>query len=306
VVEPVAVEQDKSTVRIAVASGKGGTGKTTLATNLAVVASLRGCSTAYLDCDVEGPNGHLFLKPVIAQRTSVTTPVPRVSEELCQHCGQCGEICQYSAIVCLGQKVLVYPELCHACGGCSLVCPTDAITEVPREIGVLEAGQAGPILFVHGLLNVGEAMSPPVIRAVKAAAPETDFVLVDAPPGTSCPVIESIRGSDFVVLVTEPTPFGLNDLKLAVEMVRVLELRFGVVINRADLGDDEVLDYCHRDGIKILTEIRDDRRIAEAYSRGEMVCEALPEYQSLFEGLLKGVTEESGQVWDRNWQTEMC
>ncbi len=279
-------------MRIAIASGKGGTGKTTVATNIAYVASRNGQSVAYLDCDVEEPNGHLFLKPEISRRTSVGNLIPEVDEEKCTHCDQCGEICQYSAIVCLGQKVLVYPELCHACGGCSLVCPTDAITEVPREIGVLEVGHAGRIHFVHGLLNIGEAMSPPVIRAVKAAAPEADLVLVDAPPGTSCPVIESVRDSDYVVLVTEPTPFGLNDLKLAVEMVRVLELRFGVVINRADVGDDEVLRYCHQDGIKILAEIRDDRGIAEAYSRGEMVCEALPEYKPLFEGLLKEVTEE--------------
>ena len=280
-------------MRIAVASGKGGTGKTTVATNMAHVASRNGRSIAYLDCDVEEPNGHLFLKPEISRRTPVGNLIPEVDEEKCTHCGQCGEICQYSAIVCLGQKILVYPELCHACGGCSLVCPTDAITEVPREIGVLEAGHAGRIRFVHGLLNVGEAMSPPVIRAVKAAAPEADLLLVDAPPGTSCPVIESIRGCDYVVLVTEPTPFGLNDLKLAVEMVRVLELRFGVVINRAGLGDDEVLHYCHQDGIKILTEIRDDRRIAAAYSRGEIVCEVLPDYRSLFTQLLKDIAEET-------------
>ncbi|MBU0639226.1 MAG: ATP-binding protein [Planctomycetes bacterium] len=285
-------------MRIAIASGKGGTGKTTLATNLALTASRQGRSVAYLDCDVEEPNGHLFLKPEILQRTSVGNLIPEVDEEKCTHCGQCGEICQYSAIVCLGQKVLVYPELCHACGGCSLVCPTNAITEVPREIGVLETGHAGPIHFVHGLLNVGEAMSPPVIRAVKAATPAADLVLVDAPPGASCPVIESVRGSDYVVLVTEPTPFGLNDLKLAVEMVRVLELRFGVVINRADVGDDEVLRYCHQDGIRILAEIRDDRRIAEAYSRGEMICAALPDYRALFTRLLEALTETASAAAD--------
>ena len=288
------MEQEIDTVRIAIASGKGGTGKTTLATNLALTASRQGHSVAYLDCDVEEPNGHLFLKPEIARRTPVGNLIPEVDEEKCTHCGQCGEICQYSAIVCLGQKVLVYPELCHACGGCSLVCPADAIKEVPREIGVLEVGHAGPIHFVHGLLNVGEAMSPPVIRAVKAAAPQAELVLVDAPPGTSCPVIESVRDSDYVVLVTEPTPFGLNDLKLAVEMVRVLEHRFGVVINRSDVGNDEVLRYCHQEGIRILAEIRDDRRIAEAYSRGEMICEALPSYRSLFAQLLDVLTEELG------------
>jgi len=217
-----------------------------------------------------------------------------VDEEKCSQCGQCGEICQYSAIVCVGKKVLVYPELCHACGGCSLVCPNDAITEVSREIGRLEVGQADSICFAHGLLNVGEAMSPPVIRAVKAAAPAADLVLVDAPPGTSCPVIESVRDSDYVVLVTEPTPFGLHDLKLAVEMVRVLQLRFGVVINRAGLGDDEVRRYCDDGGITVLAEIQDDRRIAEAYSRGELVSAVLEDYGALFTRLLTAVTDGAG------------
>ena len=282
-------------MKIALASGKGGTGKTTVATNLAYVASRNGQSVTYLDCDVEEPNGHIFLKPEITRREPVGTLIPRVDEEKCTLCGKCGEICQYSAIVCVGQKVLVYPELCHACGGCQLMCPEDAITEVSREMGLLETGRAGPIHFVHGLLNVGEAKSPPVIKAVKAAAPKADLVITDAPPGTSCPVIESIRDCDFVVLVTEPTPFGLNDLKLAVEMVRALKLPFAVVINRADLGDRGVHAYCQKESIKVLVEIPDDRRIAEAYSRGELVCEALPEYQSLLEGLLKEVTEE-GQV----------
>ena len=282
-------------MKIALASGKGGTGKTTVATNIAYVASRNGQSVTYLDCDVEEPNGHIFLKPEITHREPVGTLIPRVDEEKCTLCGKCGEICQYSAIVCVGQKVLVYPELCHACGGCQLMCPEDAITEVSREMGLLETGRAGPIHFVHGLLNVGEAKSPPVIKAVKAAAPKADLVITDAPPGTSCPVIESIRDCDFVVLVTEPTPFGLNDLKLAVEMVRALKLPFAVVINRADLGDRGVHAYCQKESIKVLVEIPDDRRIAEAYSRGELVCEALPEYQSLLEGLLKEVTEE-GQV----------
>ena len=280
-------------MRITIASGKGGTGKTTIATNLAYVAAGNNRSVAYLDCDVEEPNGHIFLKPAITHRTPVGNLIPRVDEAKCTLCGKCGEICQYSAIVCIGKKVLVYPELCHACGGCWLVCPEDAITEVPREMGVLEAGRAGPIHFVHGLLNVGEAMSPPVIKAVKAAAPEADLVITDAPPGTSCPVIESVRDSDFVVLVTEPTPFGLYDLKLAVEMVRALKLPLGVVINRADLGDRAVDLYCRTEGIKVLAEIPDDRRIAEAYSRGELVCEALPGLAALFAALLRSVIEEA-------------
>ena len=279
-------------MNIAVASGKGGTGKTTVATNLAYVAARNGRSVAYLDCDVEEPNGHIFLKPEITDSRPVGTVIPRVDEDQCTHCGECGEICQYSAIVCVGPKVLVYPELCHACGGCWLVCPEDAITEVPREMGLLETGRAGVIQFVQGTLNIGEAMSPPVIKAVKTAAPEADLIITDAPPGTSCPVIESVRDCQFVLLVTEPTPFGLNDLKLAVDMTRALGLPFGVVVNRADVGDRAVHLYCRENRIKVLAEIPDDRRIAEAYSRGELICDALPEYAASFARLLQEVTAE--------------
>ena len=279
-------------MNIAVASGKGGTGKTTVATNLASVAARNGRSVAYLDCDVEEPNGHIFLKPEITDSRPVGTVIPRVDEDQCTHCGECGEICQYSAIVCVGPKVLVYPELCHACGGCWLVCPEDAITEVPREMGLLETGRAGVIQFVQGTLNIGEAMSPPVIKAVRTAAPEADLIITDAPPGTSCPVIESVRDCEFVLLVTEPTPFGLHDLKLAVDMTRALGLPFGVVVNRADVGDRAVHAYCRENRIKILAEIPDDRRIAEAYSRGELICDALPDYAASFARLLQEVTAE--------------
>ncbi|MGD2109305.1 MAG: ATP-binding protein [Phycisphaerae bacterium] len=276
-------------MKIAVASGKGGTGKTTVATNLAYVASSNGGGVAYLDCDVEEPNGHIFLKPRITHREPVEILVPRVDEDKCSRCGRCAEICRFSAIVLAGKRILVFPELCHACGGCRLVCPEDAITEVPRKMGTLESGLAGAIHFVQGTLSVGEAMSPPLIRAVKAAAPTTDLIIMDAPPGTSCPAIESIRDCDFVLLVTEPTPFGLNDLKLAVEMVRALRKPFGVVINRAGTGDRAVYGYCAEQGVRVLTELPDDRNIAEAYSRGEVVCDVLPSHRSLFEQLLKDV-----------------
>jgi len=279
-------------MRIAVASGKGGTGKTTVATNLACVASRNGQRVAYLDCDVEEPNGHIFLKPQITDSQPIGTLIPRVDEVQCIHCGQCGKLCRYGAIVCIKDRVLVFPELCHGCGGCALVCPVGAISEISRERGRLETGQAGRIRFVQGLLNIGEAMSPPVIKAVKATVSEAGVVIIDAPPGTSCPVIESVRGTDFVILVTEPTPFGLNDLKLAVEMVGALDLPFGVVINRADLGDRETHAYCEMNGIQILAEIPDDRRVAEAYSRGEMACEAMPEYGSLFSQLYHDIGDE--------------
>jgi MinD superfamily P-loop ATPase len=279
-------------MRIAIASGKGGTGKTTVATNLAYVASHNAQSVAYLDCDVEEPNAHIFLKPEINRSEPVGNLVPEVDEEKCIHCGKCGEICQYSAIVCIAEKVLVYPELCHACGGCSLVCPESAITEKLREMGRLEVGTANSIRFVQGVLNIGERMSPPVVKAVRTNDPDADMVFIDAPPGTSCPVIESVRGCDFVILVTEPTPFGLNDLQLAVEMVRAMNLPFGVVINRADLGDRSVSVYCEQNHIEVLAEIPDDRRIAEAYSRGAMVCEALPDYGAAFSRLLDEVIRE--------------
>jgi MinD superfamily P-loop ATPase len=273
-------------MRIAIASGKGGTGKTTLATNLAWVAARDGRTVAYLDCDVEEPNGRLFLKPEITSRRPVGRLHPAVDEAKCTRCGLCGEICQYSAIVCVGEKVLVYPELCHACGGCLLVCGPGAIREVSRESGTLEMGHAGPVRFIQGLLRIGEAMSTRLIHQVKLAAPETDLVIIDSPPGTSCPVMESVRGADYVLLVTEPTPFGLNDLKLAVEMVRTMKLPMGVVINREGSGDGQTAEYCRVQGIEVLATIPDDRRVAEAYARGVLASETMPEIRTRMEQLL--------------------
>ena len=227
-------------MNVAIASGKGGTGKTTVATNLAVTAAASGREVQVLDCDVEAPNAHLFLKPEIERSEAVSVPVPEVDEEKCTACGECGRICQYSAIVSLKTKPLVFPELCHGCGGCALVCPEGAITEGLREVGVVEEGSAGGVRFAGGKLRIGEAMAPPLIRAVKERALDDALVIVDAPPGTSCPVIEAVRGADFVLLVTEPTPFGLNDLAIAVDTVRKLGLPFAVVVNRAGLGHDSV------------------------------------------------------------------
>jgi len=285
-------------MRIAVASGKGGTGKTTIATNLAYVASQDGRTVAYLDCDVEEPNGALFLRPQVTEKRPVNVSVPEVDLGKCNGCGQCGKICQYSAIVALNNDVLVFPELCHGCGGCWLVCPVGALTESYRQTGELERGRAGKVLFVQGVLQVGEAMSPPVIRAVKDTAPQADLLIIDAPPGTSCPVIESVRGANFVLLVTEPTPFGLNDLKLAVDMVRALQIPFGVVINRADVGDGRTRRYCQLERINVLAEIPDDRRVAEAYSRGEMACQVLPSYRDLFADLLANIESAATTAGD--------
>lgn len=264
---------------ISVASGKGGTGKTTVSTNLAVSI---GSNVQLLDCDVEEPNAHLFINPVIEETETIFTPVPEVDKEKCNYCGKCGDICQYKAIVVVGDIILTFPELCHSCGGCMEVCPEKAITEVGRELGILQKGHRNSLAFIHGRLRVGEAMSPPLIRKVRACTDPAKSAIIDAPPGTSCPVIASMKNTDFVLLVTEPTPFGLHDLKLAVGAVRALDIPCGLVINRADMGNDCVKEYAKRENLPVLMEIPFDRSIAEAYSRGELMIDAIPGWQEKF------------------------
>jgi MinD superfamily P-loop ATPase len=276
---------------ISIASGKGGTGKTTVAVNLTL--SLEN-NVQYLDCDVEEPNGHIFIKPNFQKSITVGTPIPEVNKSKCSYCGKCGAICQYHAIVVIKNNVLVFPELCHSCAGCWLVCPENAISPIDRELGIAEQGDNSGIEFIHGKLRIGEAMSPPLIRKVKNEIDPNKTVIIDAPPGTSCPVIESVKKSDFVLLVTEPTPFGLNDLKLAVEMVRSLKLKFGVIINRSDIGNDEVQKYCKQGKIDILMEIKNDRKIAEAYSRGMPLVEIYPEYRTKFQSLYHEIERRAG------------
>ena len=273
-------------MQIAIASGKGGTGKTTIATNLAQIVKER---VVYADCDVEEPNGHLFIEPEIIESEPVPVLGPRIDFDKCNFCGACRDSCRYNAIAVLPKSVLVFEELCHSCGGCDLACPEDAITEQPRTIGVVESGQAGHIRFIHGRLNVGEAMSPPLIREVKNRIKGDPFVIIDAPPGTSCPVIGSISGVDYCVLVTEPTPFGLNDLDLAVKMVREMQIPFGVVINRDGIGNDEVLQYCKTNGISIIGRIPENREVAVAYSTGKIAVDSLPILRPHFERILEAV-----------------
>jgi MinD superfamily P-loop ATPase len=220
---------------------------------------------------------------VIEDKWPATVLIPKVDQDKCTGCGVCADVCEFKAIAVIKGKVLIFPELCHSCGACKLFCPEGAISEMPREIGLIEKGKAGDIDFLQGLLNIGELASPPVIREVREAAGESGVTIIDAPPGTSCPVIEAVKESDFVLLVTEPTPFGLNDLELAVGMVRELKIPFAAAINRSDIGDDEVVKYCKKEGIEIYLEIPNDRKIAEAYSRGEMIVRALPEYIETFE-----------------------
>ena len=274
---------------ISIASGKGGTGKTTVATNLALSLNSQVC---FLDCDVEEPNAHLFIKPEFNVTEKVSTPVPEVDESKCTHCGKCGEICQFKAIIVIADTVLVFPELCHSCGGCMEVCPEDAIRETDRELGIIQQAQFNGLEFVHGRLRVGEAMAPPLIRKVRDFQKPDILTIIDAPPGTSCPVIAAMKGADFILLVTEPTPFGLHDLKLAVGAVRVLNIPCGLVINRADIGDNGVRDYAEQEGIPLLMEIPFDRKIAEAYSRGEILVEFIPEWKEKFQALYRAIEEQ--------------
>ena len=270
---------------ISVASGKGGTGKTTVAVSLAL--SIEGAQI--LDCDVEEPNAHIFVKPEINRKEKVYISVPEIDTDKCTACGRCKEVCVYNAIALIKDSVLVFPELCHGCGSCMYFCPQKAIREADKEIGLIEAGSNKNLRFVHGRLNIGQAMSPPLIRKVKKFIDPDMINIIDAPPGTSCPVIESIKGSDYCVLVTEPTPFGLNDLVLAVEVLRKLKIPFGVVINRSDLGDKKTDEFCEKEKIPILMRLPFKRDIAEAYSEGKAIVEALPEYIEAFKELFERI-----------------
>lgn len=271
---------------ISVASGKGGTGKTTISVNMALAL---GTGVELLDCDVEEPNAHLFLKPKIERSERVEAPVPLVDLNKCTFCRKCSDICRFNALAVIKNKVLVFQELCHSCGGCMAVCPEGAITETGRELGIVNFGQRDAIGFINGQLRVGEAMSPPLIKRVRAAADPRLITIIDAPPGTSCPVIAAMNGADFILMVTEPTPFGLHDLQLAVEAVRLLDIPCGLVVNRADIGDRQVFDYADSEKLPVLLTIPFDRRIAEAYSRGKNIVEEFPEWRQRFKELFNKI-----------------
>jgi MinD superfamily P-loop ATPase len=273
---------------ISVASGKGGTGKTLVATSLAL--SLKDTyKVQLLDCDVEEPNDHIFLKPIIENVDRVFVLIPEVDNSKCTYCGKCAEVCAFNAIAVIKDRVLVFPELCHGCGACSYLCPEKAITEKGKEVGTVETGKADGISFGHGKLNVGEAMAPPIIRKVKEYIDPAAITIIDVSPGTSCPVVESIRDSDFCLLVTEPTPFGLNDLILAVEVVRKLGIPCGVVLNRAGVGDSQVADYCLKEGLPLLRAIPLDTEIAKLYSKGIPLVEGIPEWKDSFTQLFQKI-----------------
>jgi len=271
---------------ISVASGKGGTGKTTISTNLALSIE---DNVQLLDCDVEEPNAHIFIQPKFVDKKSVLVPVPQVDYKKCTFCGKCASICAFNAIAVVSKRVLIFPELCHSCGACQYFCSTKAISEIEKEIGVIEFGKKDNLEFTHGKLNIGEVIPTPVIKEVKKHVDESKTVIIDAPPGTSCPVIESVKGSDFCVLVTEPTPFGLNDLILAVEVLRKMKIPFGVIINRCDLGNKKTEEYCEKENIPILMTIPFKKEIATAYSKGIPLIEISPKYKEQFCGLLEKI-----------------
>ncbi|WP_448383219.1 ATP-binding protein [Desulfosoma sp.] len=277
---------------LAIASGKGGTGKTTVACSLAAALER---PVVLADCDVEEPNAHLFLKPHWDATIPVTVDVPVIDGEKCTLCGACQDLCQFKAIAVLPETVLTFQELCHSCGGCALVCPAEAVSWGSRRIGERRTGRRGPIRFVDGTLRIGEAMAPPLIRAVRRAAadiPDCAVVLVDAPPGTSCPVVASLWGADYVLLVTEPTPFGLNDLALAVAAVRKMGIPCGLVVNRCDIGDDRIHAFARRENLPILLEIPFDRKVAEQYAQGHLLVDVFPEWKAMMRGLYDAVVRE--------------
>lgn len=271
---------------ISVASGKGGTGKTTITTNLAV--SLED-PLVFLDCDVEEPNAQLFLHAAIASARKVYAFIPEVDETRCSGCGECARICQFNGLTVVGCTVLLFPDLCHGCRGCQVICPEQAVHEGRRELGVIETGSTGTISFVQGRLRVGEAMSPLLIDQVRNYSETDTLTIIDAPPGTSCPAIASMKNSDFIVLVTEPTPFGLHDLKLAHGAVKQLGIPCGLVINRSDIGDSGVEEYAHQQGVPILLQIPFDRTIAELYSHGLILANEKPFWKITFQKLYRDI-----------------
>ncbi len=280
-------------MRIAIASGKGGTGKTTLAVNLALVA---GKEVQLLDCDVEEPNVHLFLKGETVHERRVSILMPEIIESRCtaeEGCDLCSQFCEFGAIACLGKFPVIMPDMCHGCGGCKRACPKKAIREVPCEIGTVTTSQYKNISLVQGKMDIGMSLAGIVIDAVKEEIKKNTLAILDSPPGTACPAVAAIKECDFVVLVTEPTPFGLNDLSLAVEMTRALDRPFGVVINRAAPGYDCINTYCAAESINILAEIPDDRKIAENYAKGVPIIESLPAYKEAFESLLSRIIKEA-------------
>lgn len=276
---------------IAVASGKGGTGKTTIAVSLVKAI---GENITLVDCDVEEPNAHIFIQPEISKVEEVFIKIPRVDLGQCNFCGKCSSMCAFNAIAVTPRTVNIFSDLCHSCGACTYFCPQDAISEIDKTIGIIETGKKNGIKFIQGSLNVGMAMPTPIINAMKEKISLPNHTIIDAPPGTSCSMIHAVINANYCILVTEPTPFGLNDLKLALEVLAKLNIPFGVIINRADIGNKEVENFCQQNDVEILMTIPFRREIAEGYSTGETLVDVLPYYTAEFEKLFFMIENKHG------------
>ncbi len=284
-------------MKIAIISGKGGTGKTFVATNLAKALDTHGADVWYVDADVEEPNGHLFLHPEILHTEAVNVAIPVINRDFCTMCGACVSFCQFHALLFTPRGLVTFPNLCHGCGGCMMVCEEHAITEEDKSIGTIEYGKTKNLHFLHGIVHIGEPRAVPVIKALKRFIGKRDGIfIIDGPPGTSCPVVEILQDSDACILVTEPTPFGLHDLTLAVEMVRKLEVPAHVIVNKSDIGSTNVHEYCAREKLPILMEIPFRREFAEIYSTGKLLIDAFPEWIEKFTGMYERVSRYCREV----------
>lgn len=271
-------------MKIAVLSGKGGTGKTTVSSSLAFISKM-----LLIDTDIEEPNSHIFLKGNIEDIKSVYTRFPEVNMEKCNLCGECGNFCKFNAIIPAKKRVIVFGEACHDCGGCEIVCKNGAISWEKREIGKIYTGKTHfNSVNKYGELNIGEMSGVKIIKEIYKNTEEKDF-LIDCPPGTACTTVSAVEVADFAIIVVEPSPFGLNDMKLVVQLLRDMKIPFGVVINKFDENENIVKKYCDDENIEIIGTIPFDRKIAETYSKGEIIAEALPEYRENFETILKRV-----------------
>lgn len=276
-------------MKITIASGKGGTGKTTISTNLTSYIASMGNKVVLSDLDVEEPNSALFLNPELLHTQIANKMVPSWEKEDCTLCGECAKNCNFNAIVSMPTEILVFPELCHSCYACSELCPTDSLPMRPTRIGEIKEFQAKDFPFVEGRLDLGQEMSVPLIaQTIEYTSKKytKHIKIFDAPPGTSCPVIEASRGSNFVILITEATPFGLNDLILAVETMRVLKQKFGVIINRHGIGDKSVEEYCQKENIPIITKVKNDKEVAKLYSKGELIYEKIEHFKDSLDEII--------------------
>lgn len=284
-------------LKITIASGKGGTGKTTISTNLTSYLASKAQEVVLCDLDVEEPNSALFIKSSLKNEQICNKMVPKWESEECILCGECAKVCNFNAIVALPSEILVFPELCHSCYACSELCPTNSLPMNPQKIGEIKEYQAQNFSFIEGRLDLGQEMAVPMISQTIEYV-EKNFKdcikIFDAPPGTSCPVIEASRESDFAILITEATPFGLNDLKLAVETMRVLKQKFGVIINRYGIGDDSVEIYCKNEDIPIITKIKNDKEVAKLYSKGELIYPKIEHFKSSLDEIISFIGDING------------